>query len=96
MGTKLNAPVVGVAAAPDGNGYWEGASDGGVFAVGSAGFDGSVGGTKLNSPVVGIAGSLPSPLKGFWFFGLWNWEDTGAPGRTRTCATGSGGRCSIR
>ncbi len=31
-GVRLNRPVVGVAATPDGNGYWEVASDGGIFA----------------------------------------------------------------
>ncbi len=54
-GTKLNAPVVGIAATPDGKGYWEVAADGGVFGFGDASFEGSMGGTKLNAPVVGIA-----------------------------------------
>ena len=54
-GKPLNSPVVGMAAAPDGKGYWLVASDGGVFAFGSAGFFGSMGGKPLNSPVVGIA-----------------------------------------
>ena len=39
---------------PDGKGYWEVASDGGVFAFGDAGFYGSMGGKSLNAPVVGI------------------------------------------
>ena len=34
----LNQPIVGMAATPDGRGYWLVASDGGVFAVGDAGF----------------------------------------------------------
>src|SRR6202011_3318610 len=50
-----NAPVVGVAATPDGKGYWEVASDGGIFAFGDAGFYGSMGGKPLAKPVVGIA-----------------------------------------
>jgi hypothetical protein len=33
-----NAPVVGVAATPDGRGYWLVASDGGIFSYGDAGF----------------------------------------------------------
>jgi hypothetical protein len=37
-------------------GYWEVASDGGVFSVGSAGFAGSMGGQQLNAPIVGMAG----------------------------------------
>ena len=56
-GTPLNRPVVGIAATPDGDGYWEVASDGGIFAFGDARFYGSMGGTPLNKPVVGIAGS---------------------------------------
>ncbi len=43
----LNEPIVGMAAAPDGLGYWFVASDGGVFNYGSAGFDGSLGGTGV-------------------------------------------------
>ncbi|MGH9083483.1 MAG: hypothetical protein ACRDWN_09075, partial [Acidimicrobiales bacterium] len=33
----LNQPIVGMAAAPDGHGYWLVASDGGIFAFGDAG-----------------------------------------------------------
>jgi hypothetical protein len=47
--------VVGIAATPDGKGYWLGASDGGVFNYGDAGFSGSAGAIKLNKPVVGIS-----------------------------------------
>ncbi len=36
-------------------GYWLVASDGGVFAFGSAGFYGSTGGMTLNRPIVGMA-----------------------------------------
>jgi hypothetical protein len=54
-GKPLNAPIVGIAATPDGGGYWEVASDGGVFNYGDAGFSGSMGGTPLNQPVVGAA-----------------------------------------
>jgi hypothetical protein len=54
-GTRLNAPVVGMAAAPDGNGYWLAAADGGVFSFGSAPFEGSMGGERTNAPIVGIA-----------------------------------------
>jgi hypothetical protein len=35
-------------------GYWEVASDGGVFAF-NAPFEGSMGGSHLNAPIVGIA-----------------------------------------
>ena len=54
-GTRLNQPVVGMAATPSRNGYWLVANDGGVFAYGDAKFAGSTGGTKLNQPVVGMA-----------------------------------------
>jgi len=40
-GKALNAGVVGISAAPDGKGYWEVASDGGIFAFGDAGHLGS-------------------------------------------------------
>ena len=40
----LNKPVVGMAATPDGKGYWLVASDGGVFTFGDAQFYGSTGG----------------------------------------------------
>jgi hypothetical protein len=47
-----------------GNGYWEVASDGGIFAFGDAKFHGSMGGIPLNKPVVGVA---PTPDgNGYW------------------------------
>ena len=48
----------------DGGGYWEVASDGGIFAFGDAGFYGSMGGTHLNRPIVGIAAT--SDGRGYW------------------------------
>jgi hypothetical protein len=54
-GQTLNKPVVGMAATPDGGGYWEVASDGGIFSFGDATFSGSMGGQTLNKPVVGMA-----------------------------------------
>jgi hypothetical protein len=56
-GTPLNQPIVGLATTPDGNGYWEVASDGGIFTFGDASFWGSMGSTPLNKPIVGLAGS---------------------------------------
>lgn len=59
MGTfdylPLNAPIVGMAARPDGQGYWLLGGDGGIFSFGAAQFYGSTGGMRLNAPVVGIA-----------------------------------------
>ncbi len=54
-GRHLEAPIVGMALAPDGGGYWLCADDGGVFAFGDAVFRGSMGGTVLNEPIVGMA-----------------------------------------
>ena len=59
-----NAPVVGMAATPDGKGYWEVASDGGIFSFGDAAFAGSVGGQHLNAPVVGMAATPDG--RGYW------------------------------
>ena len=46
----LNQPVNGMAATPNGNGYWLVASDGAIFAFGDARFHGSTGGMTLNAP----------------------------------------------
>ena len=40
---RLNQPVVGMAATPDGGGYWLVAADGGIFSYGDAQFFGSTG-----------------------------------------------------
>jgi hypothetical protein len=53
----LNYPVAGIAGTPDGKGYWEVAADGGVFALGDAPFEGSMGGKALQAWVVGMATS---------------------------------------
>ena len=52
---SLNRPVVGMAATPDGAGYWLVAADGGIFSYGDATFHGSTGAMVLNRPVVGMA-----------------------------------------
>ena len=47
---------MGIAATPDGRGYWLVASDGGIFAFGDyANFYGRTGSLHLNKPVVGMA-----------------------------------------
>ncbi len=48
------------------HGYWEVASDGGVFAFGGAGFYGSQGGKPLNEPIVGIAATPTGRATGRW------------------------------
>ena len=60
----LNAPIVGMAATPDGRGYWLVAADGGIFSYGDAHFFGSTGNITLNQPVVGMA-ATPDGL-GYW------------------------------
>jgi len=63
-GKHLNAPVVGMAATPDGKGYCLVASRGGVFSFGDAQFYGSMGAKHLNAPVVGMAATPDG--KGYW------------------------------
>jgi hypothetical protein len=63
-GLRLNAPVVGVAATPDGRGYWLVGADGGVFAFGDARFEGSMGGLRLAAAVVGMAATPDG--RGYW------------------------------
>ena len=60
----LNRPIVGMASTPDGNGYWNVASDGGIFTFGDATFYGSTGSIHLNQPIVGMA-STPDG-GGYW------------------------------
>ena len=76
---NLNAPVVGIAPTRDGGGYWEVASDGGLFAFGDAAYYGSMGGQHLNQPIVGIA-ATPSG-HGYWEVasdgGLFSFGDAG-------------------
>ncbi|HVX20480.1 MAG TPA: IPT/TIG domain-containing protein [Acidimicrobiales bacterium] len=79
-GATLAKPVVGLAASAAG--YWEVASDGGIFAFGDAGFYGSMGGKPLNRPVVGIA-ATPDGV-GYWMVaadgGVFAFGDAGFSG----------------
>ena len=74
--------VVGMAATPDGGGYWLAASDGGVFSYGDAGFYGSAGGMPLNKPVVGMAATPDGG--GYWLAasdgGVFSYGDAGFHG----------------
>ena len=76
-GRHLNAPVVGMAATPDGGGYWLVAADGGVFNFGDARFYGSMGGQHLNAPIVGMAATPDG--QGYWLVaadgGVFNFGD---------------------
>ncbi|MHB8463612.1 MAG: matrixin family metalloprotease [Acidimicrobiales bacterium] len=60
----LAQPVVGGAATPSGNGWWQVAADGGIFAYGDAAFRGSTGGLALNRPIVGMAATRTG--RGYW------------------------------
>jgi hypothetical protein len=60
----LSAGLVGMAATPDGAGYWLVASDGGVFTFGDARFFGSTGNLVLNAPIVGMAATPDGA--GYW------------------------------
>jgi len=79
---KLNRPIVGIAATPDGRGYWLVASDGGIFAFGDARFYGSTGHLKLNRPIVGIAATPDG--RGYWLVasdgGIFAFGDAGFHG----------------
>jgi hypothetical protein len=59
----LNSPIAGMAATPDGNGYWLVAKDGGIFSFGSAGFFGSLGGSGTTN-VIGITTTVEG--LGYW------------------------------
>ncbi len=59
-GRHLNQPIVGMAATPDGAGYWLVTRDGGIFSFGDARFYGPTGGAHRNQRVVGMAGSAGS------------------------------------
>ena len=64
---QLNAPIVAMAPAPDGRGYWLVGSDGSVLSFGDAHFYGSTGGKPRQAPIVGMA---PAPDgQGYWLVG---------------------------
>ena len=83
-GDRLNQPIVGMAATPDGAGYWLVASDGGIFSYGDASFYGSTGSIRLNQPIVGMA-STPDG-EGYWLVasdgGIFSYGDAGFYGST--------------
>jgi hypothetical protein len=60
----LNQPVVGMAATPDGGGYWLVAADGGVFTFGDARYEGSTGAMHLSRPIQSMAATADG--RGYW------------------------------
>ncbi|MGH9089683.1 MAG: hypothetical protein ACRDYZ_16500 [Acidimicrobiales bacterium] len=80
--STVSAPVVGMAATPTGGGYWEVASDGGMFTFGDATFYGSMGGRPLAQPIVGMAATPDG--KGYWLVardgGIFAFGDAGFHG----------------
>jgi hypothetical protein len=54
-GKSLDQPVVGIAATPDGKGYWLVGADGGVTAFEHEDFLGSMSGAFMSQPAVGMA-----------------------------------------
>ena len=62
-----NGQPVGMAATPDGDGYWIVDSDGGVFNFGNAPFLGSLGSRRLTAPIVGMAPTADG--RGYWLVG---------------------------
>jgi hypothetical protein len=98
----LNAPIVGMAATPNGDGYWLVASDGGIFSFGNAGYHGSMGARHLNAPIVGMAATANGD--GYWLVasdgGIFSFGNAGYHGSMATShlanpiaaiATGPGG-----
>ncbi|MGO8869852.1 MAG: SpoIID/LytB domain-containing protein [Acidimicrobiales bacterium] len=80
----LDSPAVGMAAAPDGHGYWVTGSSGAVVGFGDASYQGSADGLPLTRPVVGMA---PTPDgKGYWLVasdgGVFTYGDAGFFGST--------------
>ena len=65
-------------------GYWQVASDGGIFTFGAVGFYGSTGAMRLNKPIVGMAGTPDH--RGYWLVasdgGVFAFGDAGFYGST--------------
>ena len=87
---RLNAPVVGMAATPSGDGYWLVATDGGIFSFGDAHFFGSTGAMHLNAPVVGMA--RDGSGDGYWLAGADGGVFTFGDAQFQGSAAGPGAR----
>ncbi len=57
-------PVVGIAATPNGHGYWLATADGGVYTFGPAHFYGSMSGQAITNPITAIA--TDRAANGYW------------------------------
>ncbi len=68
VGTVLAAPVVAMAATPDGGGYWLASADGGVYSFGDARYYGSAGMLHLYAPIVAMAATADG--RGYWLVGI--------------------------
>jgi hypothetical protein len=89
-GLRLSQPIVGMAATPDGQGYWLVASDGGIFTFGDARFYGSTGAIHLNQPIVGMAAT--SDGQGYWLVasdgGIFTFGDAPFKGTPASASSG--------
>lgn len=78
-GMQLNQPIVGGYKAANRQGFWQVATDGGVFAWGEAPFAGSMGGKHLNQPMVGVTSTKSG--NGYWTVasdgGIFSFGDAG-------------------
>ena len=93
-GPTTNSPpppvqaVVGMAATPDGKGYWLVDNYGGVYAYGDAPFHGSLYGKQLAKPIVGVASTATG--KGYWLVaadgGIFTFGDAGFDGSAGSIA----------
>jgi len=63
-GLNVAAPIVGMAATPDGGGYWLVAADGGIFSFGRATFHGSPAGSLTRQH--GVALARTNDGGGYW------------------------------
>jgi hypothetical protein len=63
----LSAPIVAMAATPDGAGYWLVGADGGVLSYGDARYFGGAAGRPLAAPIVAMAATPDG--QGYWLVG---------------------------
>jgi hypothetical protein len=66
-GLTVPAPLVAMAASPQGNGYWVAAADGSVYSFGGVPLLGSLSGRGLYAPIVGMAATPDG--RGYWMVG---------------------------